>query len=406
MKILILDGYFQPEQIAFTHLEHDLLERFVEDGNEVQVICPIPTRGIDETVVQQYRHKKSESLYGGKVQVTRFWAPQEGANPLLRAFRYFWCNMRTYQIGKRKKGCDLVFCNSTPPTQGWIAGKVARRLKTPFIYSLQDIFPDSMVAGGLSKNESLLWKIGRKLEDSTYAGCTRIVAITRAMKENLLNKGVADEKIEVIGNWIDTDRIKPVNRAENPLFDEFGVDRSKYVVLYAGNFGEAQGAEIVLDAAEKLQDDPEIQFVIFGGGARYERAAERAKQLKNVFIHPLLPQSRIAEVYSMGDAALVTCKRGFGKSGMPSKTWNIMACGTPLIASFDQDSELCEMIRAEDAGICAEPEDADAVAKAVLTLKKDRGKAMGTRAAVIRIASKEPCTSAYLRLFHEAIKNA
>ena len=202
MRILFLDAYFEPEQIAFTHLENDLLEGLVKAGHEVEVVCPTPTRGVSSKIVQKYKKRKSESIYNGHVHVTRFSAPQEGKNPIIRALRYFWCNLRTYQIGKKINDIDVVFANSTPPTQGWIAGKVAKQHKVPFIYSLQDIFPDSLVTTGLTKKGSLLWRIGRTLENKTYKSCSCIVVISDAMKENLLQKGVKEKKIQVISNWM------------------------------------------------------------------------------------------------------------------------------------------------------------------------------------------------------------
>ncbi len=404
MRILFLDAYFYPEQTADIRLELDLLKKLVDEGNMIDVICPNPTRDVSESIIRKYRRKKREEIYGGKVQITRFWAPQEKKSSLLRALRYFWCNLRTFQIGIKRRECQIVYCNSTPPTQGWIAGKIAKRLTIPLVYSLQDIFPDSLVTTGLSRRGSLLWKIGRKIEDKTYEDCSKIIVITREMRENLLNKNVDKEKIKVISNWIDTDQIKPIKREENQLFDEFRIDRSKYIVLYAGNFGLSQGAEIILDVAEKLYERNEIQFVIFGGGSEYEAALERAKDMQNVFIHTLMPLNRISEVYSMGDVALITCKSDIGKNAMPSKIWSIMACNTPVIASFDLDSELCRMIEMKKAGICVEPENADAIVTAVMSMKNSRKEYSNNRSTVMHIASKETCTTLYLQAFIEALK--
>ncbi len=403
MIIQFLDAYFEPEQIAFTHLENDLLESLSDEDNQIHVICPIPTRGVSADTAKEYKHRKTEELYDGHVHVRRFLAPQEGKNPLIRAIRYFWCNLRAYQLGIRDRDCELVFCNSTPPTQGWIAGKVARKLKVPFVYSLQDVFPDSLVTTGLTKEGSLLWKTGSILEKKTYSYCDKIIVITEAMRQNLLDKGVTDGKIYLISNWIDTEKTKPIAREENRLFDEFDIDRSKFIVLYAGNFGEAQGADIMLQAAEKLQGEGDIQFVIFGGGSGYENASRKAESLSNVFIHPLMPQDRVSEVYSMGDAAVITTKKGVGKSGMPSKTWSIMACNTRIIASYDQDSELCAIIKKYHAGICVEPENTDEFIHAILTLQKEKGNSIYAepRTAVMEIASKKRCTSQYIQLFYQ-----
>ena len=405
MKILFLDAYFAPEQISSTHLENDLLEALTRAGHDVFVICPTPTRGISAATAKQYRRIRKEVLYNGHVHVTRFLAPAEGRNPLIRAFRYFWCNIRTYQMGRKMKKCDLVYCDSTPPTQGWIAGKVARKLKKPFIFSLQDVFPDSLVTAGLTKEGSIVWRLGRWIENKTYERCDRIIVISKAIKNNLLQKGVDEKKICIISNWIDTDEIKPVNREDNKLFDELGIDRSSYIILYAGNFGESQGADIVLEVAEVLQNQTNVQFVIFGGGAGYAKAVKQAESMRNVFIHPLMPSDRVSEVYSMGNIALITTKKGIGKTAMPSKTWSIMACNTRIIASCDLDSELCDIIRKNNAGTCVEPQNTNELARAILEeLKMDSSEYSDTRKTVMQIASKNVCTAEYLKQFHACLE--
>ena len=163
MKILFVDAYFFPETIAFTHLEHDLIESLIEQGHDIQVVCPVPTRGVSSQTVKEYRAKKHEKLYSDRVSVERFWAPQEGKNPIVRAFRYFWCNFREYQIAKKYSDVDVVFSVSTPPTQGLIAGKIAKKLKCPLVYSLQDVFPDSLVTSGLAKEIQFFGKLVGRL---------------------------------------------------------------------------------------------------------------------------------------------------------------------------------------------------------------------------------------------------
>ena len=403
MKVLFLNPYFQPENIAYTHLEQDLIEGILSKGHTIEVLCPVPTRGISRETAKEYKNRKHETLLDGKVTVTRFWAPQEGRNPLIRAFRYFWCNLRHYQLGKKRKGVDVVFATSTPPTQGWIAGKVAKKLRCPFVYNLQDIFPDSLVTTGLSQKGSLLWKIGRKLEDATYKGADRVILISQAMKRNVLAKGLEEEKIEVVSNWVDTEAVQPVEKSENKLFEEFGIDREKFTVVYAGNFGAAQGAGVVLEAAEKL---PQVQFVIFGGGAEFAEIREKAATLGNVIVNGLLPQNRVPEVYSLGDVALITCKKGVGDSGLPSKTWSIMACGTPIVAAFDTESVLAEILQEANAGICVEPENAEALASAIEKMAVNTADYAGGRDYVNQNASRSLCVGKYIQVLEHPEKDS
>ena len=390
MKILFLNAYFYPEVIAFSHLEQDIMEGLVKAGHRLCVICPTPSRGVSGETAEQYKRIKHETLNG--VEIHRFRAPCEGKNPLIRAFRYFWCHFRGNMLAKRQKDVDAVFAVSTPPTQGYFAGKVAKKLGVPLIYSLQDVFPDSLVTTGLAKETSLLYRIGAGIEKKTYDRCARIIVLCETVRQNLLKKGVSEQKLLTVNNWIDTNAVQPVKREDNRLFDEFGVDRSRFLVVYAGNFGASQGAGVILDAAELLKNDDRITFMIFGGGSEYDR------RLANVAIHPLLPPDRVSEVYSMGDVALITCKKGVGKTAMPSKLWSIMACGTPIIASFDTDSELAWILGDSNAGVCVAPEDPQALAAAVkasLTAEKTTN----SREYVSAHADKQSCVEQYVGAF-------
>ena len=353
MKLLKLSPYYAPEQISSTHLTKDLEEAFMEAGFDIEVHCPTPTRGVSKETRGEYAKKKHELLKDGKLTVHRFSMFREGRNPIMRAMRYVFVNLAHHHKGVHAKDVDVIYSSSTPPTQGVLCGmvkkKLAKRYKryVPYVYNLQDIFPDSLVTTGLTKKGSILWKIGRKIENYTYRSADKIIVISESMKQNILEKGVPEDKIVVIPNWIDTEAVRPVAKDENKLYEEFGISREKFTVLYAGNFGAAQGAGVVLQAAEQLKDRVDIQFVIFGGGSGYAAAQKTVedKGLTNVIINKLLPQERVPEVYSLGDVALITCKKGVGNSGMPSKTWSIMACDTPIIASFDTDSKLAEILK-------------------------------------------------------------
>lgn len=406
MNILFLDAYYEPETIAYTHLERDLIEGLISRDHKIWIVTPTPTRGLSKETKMIYKKKQRELKYDGRVKVVRFWAPQEGRNPLQRALRYFWCNLRTYQIAIKYKDIDVVFSNSTPPTQGLLSGLVSKKLskkngrKVPFIYNLQDIFPDSLVNSGLAHKESFIWKVGRKIEDFTYERADKIILISQSFKRNIEAKGVSYEKIEIIPNWIDLDVIHPVERYDNSLISEFNFNPDKFIVTYAGNFGAAQGADIILKAASVLKKYEDIQFVLFGAGAYFEDVKKVSASLDNVFIHELMPQERISEVYSLGDVALITCKSGTGKAGMPSKTWSIMACNTPIIAAFDLESDLAEIIKESGAGECVEAENVDKLVEAILRAFKHRNtNSSKARDYILNNLSKDKCVYKYIKVF-------
>lgn len=418
MNVLRLLAYYQPEQTAGIHLISELSEGLTAAGMRVITYTPDPTRGIPAEIRQEYKKRREETLHEGREIVHRFPMFSEGSNPIQRALRYLMCNVKEYRLGTREKDIDLVYSSSTPPTQGFLSGMAAGKLsrkqghRVPFVYNLQDIFPDSLANTGMTRKGSLLWKIGRSIENATYRRADRIIVISEGFRRNLLAKGVPDGKIAVVSNWVDLDQVKPVPREENRLFQELGIDEDTFVVVYAGNIGEAQGAEVILDAARLLEDEKQIRFVIFGGGPRFEALQERVRSegFSNLTITGLMPLERVSEVYSMGDAALITCRKGTGGAGMPSKTWSILACGTPIIASFDTESDLADVLKASGAGCCVDPENpqslADAIREAFRTRPKTAAAMESLRAYAMRTASREACVGEYIRQFREVLQEA
>lgn len=404
MKVLFLNAYFNPEVIAFTHLENDLIEAFVGAGHEIDVICPIPTRGIDKKTVEKYKKIKYKELYDGKVRVHRFWAPQEARNPIIRAFRYLWCNIREYQIGKKFIDIDLIFANSTPPTQGYLAGKLKKKLKCRFLYSLQDIFPSSLVNTGMSRVGSLLYKMGDKISNYTYKNADKIIVISEDFKCILLEKVVPEEKIELIYNWVDENAVVSVPREKNRLFEEYGIDRSKFYIAYSGNIGMTQNMDMLMDVAEELKERTDIGFILVGDGA-YKEQVEKIianRHLTNVTLIPFQPYARISEVFSLGNVGLIISKNGVGSNSVPSKTWSYMSAGRPILASFDADSELCSIIRENNCGVCVDADHKAELKQAIILMaEKDSGEqGKNGRCYIINNLTREIGTKKYISVIN------
>lgn len=188
------------------------------------------------------------------------------------------------------------------------------------------------------------------MERFTYRHADVIITISDDMKDNVLRKGVPPEKVAVVRNWIDTYKVKSVAREDNRLFDELNLPREQFYVVYAGNLGKAQGVEVIIEAARLLKDHTDIYFLIFGNGSEEGTIRKLGVDLPNISIFDLQPVERVSEVYSMGDVAIIPCKLGTGGSGMPSKTWTIMATGTPIIASFALGGEMEQTMREADCG--------------------------------------------------------
>lgn len=369
MRIVYLVQYYPPEQASGLQLVEDLLEGFAKHGWDIDLYTPTPTRGITKEVRKEYTKKRIEKKYDGKLSIHRMHLYREGTGFIPRALRYALFSIECFWKAATVPA-DFIFTGSGPPTQGVVVGLAKKVSGKKVIYNLQDIFPDSLVTSGYCGEDSILMKIGHAMENFTYRNADHIITITDDMKTNIMKKGVPEEKISVIRNWIDTDKVRPVPRNENTLFDELKLSRDKFYVVYAGNIGKVQGIEVIVEAAKLLNEYADICFLIIGNGSEEDRIKQMIvdKGLKNTLIFPLQPSDRAAEVYSMADVCVIPCKPGTGGSGMPSKTWTIMAAGAPIIASFDRNSEMERTIEDANCGYCADSGDAEALSKAIMKI--------------------------------------
>lgn len=407
MKILLLPAYCYPEHAASDHLSKNRNDAFAAAGFYSIAYVPTPTRGVSDEVRNEYKKKKLEYMYDGHLEIHRFAMFREGRNQIGRALRYSLCWIKQFNRGLLAKDMDVIFLASTPPIQGMLGGILSRLKKVPFVYNLQDIFPDSLVGTGLAKKGGLLWKIGRVIEDFTYRNADKIIVISEDFKRNIMAKGVPEEKIEVIYNWADEQAVHPVADEANELIRELGLVKDRFTVVYAGNLGHAQNVDIIIDAAEFLKD---IQFIIFGSGGKEAelRAKVTEKSLENVKMFPLQPYESVSEVYSLGDACVVSCKPGLGGSAMPSKTWSIMSCGRPVVANFDE-GDLKNILESNECGVFSMAGDTGAFVATIKCMAEDleECKRMGANARkfILENLTKEVGTQKYVDVIKSVAKS-
>lgn len=401
MRILQLAGYFFPEKAASIYLEENRYEAFSNAGFKTIVYAARPQRGLTEEEYQEYKNKKLEMMYNGGVEVHRFAMYREGKNAVLRALRYFLISSIQLWKGIWAKDIDLIYVASTPPTQGALAALVKKFKRLPFVYNLQDIFPDSLAGTGLAKKGGLLWKIGRAIENFTYRNADKIIVISQDFKKNIMAKGVPEDKIVVVYNWVDQNAVVDIPRSENKLFGKYGLDRSKFYITYNGNIGLTQNMDMLLEVAKALEANENIQFVLVGNGAYLEQVQQNIKDrnIGNVTLLPFQPYEDISHVFSLGDVSLVISKPGVGANSVPSKTWSIMSASRPVLANFDEN-ELKSIVENNNCGIFTKAGDKVAFTDAILKLYNDRElcKKMGAngRKFVMENLTKEAGTQKYV----------
>jgi glycosyltransferase involved in cell wall biosynthesis len=182
---------------------------------------------------------------------------------------------------------------------------------------------------------------------------------------------VAGDRVAIIPNWADADMVHPTNRDDNPLLAELGVI-DKFVVQYAGNMGFTHGLECLVDAIEKLRSDDDVFFLFIGSGVKkpWLEAKVRELGLSNVRILANRPRGDQPVFLNACDVAVITFKRGMAGVSVPSRMYNILAAGKPIVAVADENSELATLVRDERLGWVVPPGDPNAIVQAVLAARR------------------------------------
>ncbi|HUN24788.1 MAG TPA: WcaI family glycosyltransferase [Steroidobacteraceae bacterium] len=199
-------------------------------------------------------------------------------------------------------------------------------------------------------------------------GFDQVSTISESMRSKLRAKGVREDRIVSFPNWVDTGSIRPIE-APIALRAELGIDPGTHVVLYAGNMGEKQGLEIILDVARLFREDPNVLFLLCGDGAARSRIARAAAVLANVRLIPLQPLSRLNELLNLADVHLLPQRKAAEDLVLPSKLTAIMASGHPVVATARRESDVARC--AAIGGIVVSPGDVRAIASAVRRLLAD-----------------------------------
>jgi colanic acid biosynthesis glycosyl transferase WcaI len=370
-RILLYTLVFSPDGVSTAQLLTELAAELQAAGNEMTVLTTTPHFNVDieararQPLGRRWGRLLQESRCGS-IPVYHVRIRDKGNRVLSRLLDYAVFHVVSVVAGAvLGVGYDVILAPSPPLTIGigaWLIGLMRR---APFVYNVQEIFPDVAIRLGVLRNHSLV-RLLYWLERFTYRRARRVVVISEWFRRDLLAKGVPTEKLVVIPNFVDTDFIRPLPR-HNRFSSLHGLE-DRFVVLYAGNLGLTQGLEAVLEAAASLAEHPDIRFLLAGDGARrawLEREVA-ARGLPNVTLLPYQPRSAVPEMYATSDVCLVPLKGGTARDTFPSKIYTIMAAGRPAIACADEDSELAWVVHEARCGFAIPPDDAGALAAAVI----------------------------------------
>jgi colanic acid biosynthesis glycosyl transferase WcaI len=408
VNLTVIAPHFTPDVAPTGEVITSIVEQLVARGHRVHVVTSLPW----------YRHHRIEHGWHGRLvrhedtgwgRVSRVHPfPTDKTNIPARAVAFGGFTVLATLVGLlRRQRPDAVLAMSPPLTLGLAGWLVARARRAPFVFNIQDVFPDVAIEAGVITGGRAI-AAARALERFTYRRADAVTVLSDDLADNLRAKlrGAEQDRIRVIPNFIDTGRIAPGDRL-NDYRGEFGLGERR-VVMYAGNLGYSQPVGLVLEAARRLAGRDDVVFVVNGGGSARPALEAEAADLPNVVFVDLQPRERLSEVLAAGDVHLVLLRRGFARSSVPSKLYSILAAARPLVASVDPGTEVARIVEAAGAGTTVEPDDPDALVEAVLGLVDDAGRCVALGAAGRRFVETWPSPAdiaeRYEMLFQELVQ--
>jgi glycosyltransferase involved in cell wall biosynthesis len=368
LDVLYFHQYFATRRRSTATRSYELARRLVERGHRVTIVSRDTRRlesGRDEE--PQGRLLGRETVDGIDVLYLNVPYANQYPKPVrLASFTAF--TVAATVAGALERKPDVVFASSTPLTIG-IAGLATARMKrVPFVFEVRDLWPAVPVSLGALKSVSAV-RSAEWLERQLYAGSARIVVCSEGTLEELRSRGIQEEKLVLIPNAADLDVFRP-DVVDEEFRDGHGLD-GRFVALYAGAMGPANGLDQLVDAADALRrwGDQRVTIVALGDGGERPRLEERARELglTNLLFLPPVSKEELAGIVGAADVTLtIFAPFPILETNSPNKFFDSLAAGKPVVVNLD--GWLRRLVEENDAGVWVPAGNAEALAGALSTL--------------------------------------
>jgi colanic acid biosynthesis glycosyl transferase WcaI len=382
MRILYLGINYWPDETGIAPFNTLRCEYLAARGHEVTALTGFPYYP-QWRVPVEYRRRIYVREQRNGVALIRSWLYVPGqATSFKRIIHEASFSLSVLFSAISKSRPDVIFVVS-PPLPLTISARILSRLwGIPYVLHVEDLQPDAAVDLGMLRSG---WVTNAlyALERMAYRGAAFVLTLNDAMASRIRSKGVAAEKTGIVLHGADPVLFGVRSTADGARFREAHRLEGKFLVVHAGNMGVKQGLEVILGAAARSREIPEITYLLVGDGASRSALERRAvaENLDNVRFLPQLPISEFHDLLATAEVSLVTQQRVVADILFPSKVETLMAVGQPIIASLGAASTVAEVLRKSGAGDVVEPEDPCALLDAILALRRDpqRRAVMGLR---------------------------
>ncbi len=370
MRILYLSQYFPPEVGATQNRAYEMAMNFIKQGHKVTVLTEIPNHpsGI---INPDYRGKFIVRSDWDGIDVVRVWVKASAVKSFLNRMLFYISYMINAAIAGillARGRYDFVYVTSPPLFVGGAGLSIKFICQIPMIFEVRDLWPDLAVQLGELKNPTAI-AFAKKLELTCYKHAALIVVVTEGTKQILHRRGIPTEKIIVIPNGANLDTYNFDIAGREKIRRQLNLE-NKFVAIYAGIHGIAQGLEVIIETAKILEKQSQIHFLMVGSGPQKAVLQQMVSTygLRNVTLHNEVSMDEMPNYLSAADIALIPLKDiDLFNTVLPSKMFDAWACQRPIILTINGEAR--RIMEEAQAGVFVPPEKAESLAERLIDLR-------------------------------------
>ncbi len=369
MRICFLTQYFYPDVGAPQARLYELAVRIAARGHRMTVVTAVPWYP-EGRIKPGYRGRLRVDEEVDGIRVIRTWLYATKTGGMAKRMANYLSFATTaplagfWGLGRQ----DILLVESPPLFLGPSGWAMARATGARLVFNVSDVWPETAVLLGMLDGDHPFVRAAYRLEETLYRHSDLVTGTSQGIIDNI-NDRFPDVPTAVIPNAVDTSVFRP-DGGSAEVRRQFGIEEGQVAFVYAGLHGYAQGLEHVVEAARLLRDRADIRFVMVGDGPKREEMVELAAGwgLENIRFHGLRPKTAMPGILASMDAALVPL--GMELPGaMPSKSYEALACGLPLVVASKAD--IADFVARHEVGFAVEPGDPEALAEVIRRLADD-----------------------------------
>lgn len=374
MHILVVTAVYPPEPIVSARTSQDIAQEAMARNAEVTVIAPFPNRP-EGVLHKEYRGSslwKIRIEYGVRVIRLRALISRTGSL-LSRTLENVSFGVIAALVLVFVRRPDVVYLNTWPVIATGLSVLVAKARGLPYVISVQDVYPESLVVQDRIEADRWLHRFLRRIDNWVCDNAADRILLSEGMREIYSARGAEWAKeAKIVPNWIDVRKTEQVDKSSRERFRmEIGVPLEATLIVFGGNIGTASGLSSVIESFEEFKEYEGLYLLIAGSGSELKRCRDLAVRSGNprILFYSPWPQRETGVVLGAADFLLLPTVGDQSMVSVPSKLLSYMAVGRPVLAFARKESEISRVIVESGCGLVAEPGNSGQFFEAILEMR-------------------------------------